>query len=532
MSRFDAIIVGAGVNGLTAASYLARRGKTVVVLEQRETIGGTASTEEFHPGYRVNVCGDDPGWIPKQLRSELHLARHGLRVLDAPVGLVAVRATAPPVAVTERAARSASVAGLSPRDAERWRGFCDLVGSASRLLELLYSRRAPMVQSQSTTELLQMLRIGRQLRALGRRRMMDVIRAIPMPVADLVGEWVDDPSLVGALSTLGIHGVLHGPLSSGTGFVFLHRHVGWRTGRIGMRQVVAGGRGALADAMAGSARAAGARIRTAAGVAQITVRDGRVSGVALDGGEEIASPLVVSGLDPRRTFGLVDPMWLDADLLRAVDNVRMRGATARVHFALDGLPAFSTDGKPWDDELARGTIVVSPGVMGLERAYDDAKFGQMPAEPALTVTVPSLLDATVAPAERHVLSVDVHHVPYRRHGGWGEKERAALGDLVEARLTQVAWDFRDRILERWILTPADLEERFGVAEGSLTHGELALDQALFMRPVPQCARYDTPVPGLWLCGAGTHPASQAGACGMLAAREIVASEGRSVRSAT
>jgi phytoene dehydrogenase-like protein len=532
VSRFDAIIVGAGVNGLTTAAFLARRGKTVLVLERRETIGGTAATEEFHPGYRVNVCGDDPGWMPRQLARDLRLARHGLRVTDAPVGLVAVRAAAPPIAVTERAARAVSVAGLSQRDAERWRGFCDLVGSASRLLELLYSRSAPIVQSQSTAELLSILRVGRRLRALGRRRMMDVTRAIPMPVADLVGEWVDEPSLAGALATLGIHGVQHGPLSSGTGFVFLHRHVGWRTGQIGMRHVVAGGRGALADAIAASAQAAGTRIRTNADVAQITIRDGRVSGVALHSGEELSSPLVVSGVDPRRTFGLVDAMWLDADLLRAVDNVRMRGATARVHFALDGLPAFSTDGKPWDDGIARGTIVVSPGVMGLERAYDDAKFGQMPAEPALTVTVPSLLDAALAPPARHVLSVDVHHVPYRRHGGWGDRERAALGDLVEARLAQVAWDFRDRILARWILTPADLEERFGVAEGSLTHGELALDQALFMRPVPQCARHATPLPGLWLCGTGTHPASHAGACGLLAAHEIVASERRGVSGVT
>jgi phytoene dehydrogenase-like protein len=229
----------------------------------------------------------------------------------------------------------------------------------------------------------------------------------------------------------------------------------------------------------------------------------------------------MSSADPKRTFSLIDPQWLDADLTRAIDNVRMRGATARVHFALDGLPAFATGERPWNAELLGGTLVIAPDIAGLERAYDDAKYGLMPAEPALTATMPSTLDSSLAPPGRHVLAVTVHHVPYARASGWGAPEREALGDQVEAAMSRIAWDFRERILQRSVLTPVDMETRYGVTEGSLTHGELALDQILFMRPVPSCARYATPVRGLWLCGIGSHPASASGACGMMAARALL-----------
>jgi phytoene dehydrogenase-like protein len=240
----------------------------------------------------------------------------------------------------------------------------------------------------------------------------------------------------------------------------------------------------------------------------------------LSGGDEIAAQRVVSSADPRRTFDLIDASWLDPELVRAVDNVRTRGATARVHFALDALPAFPTRGGAANG-VAGGLLIASPGVQGLERAADEAKYGRLPENPALSIVVPSVADPSLVPPGRHVMSVSVHHAAYGLHSGWGEEQRKALGDLVEQRLNQCAPGFQERVLGRRVLTPVDLESEFGATGGSLTHGELALDQFLFMRPVPTCARYATPLRGLWLCGTGTHPASASGAGGLLAAREML-----------
>ena len=534
MMAYDVIVIGAGVNGLTAAAYLARAGRRVLVLERGTRVGGTASIEEFHPGFHARACRDHLGWIPSRLWRDLRLNSAGLRLTHALVGLVAACPGAPPIATWPDARRTAeSLRSIAPRDADRWNDFCALIANVTRVLATLYATAAPRVQSRAAGDLLALLSLGRRVRRLGRREAMEVVRAIPMPIADLLDEWVTEPTLAGAIAALGIRYVQHGPLSGGTGFVFFHHHTGAARGSVGVRQVVervgkgelgAGGGSALVEALESVLRAAGGEIRIDTPVTQILVQDSAVRGVAVASGDEFSAPVVLSNADPHRTFALVDPIWLDSELLGAVDNIRTRGSTARAHFAIDGLPAFSTEGKPWDAEWLQGSIVVSPGLMGIERAYDDAKYGQMPGEPALTLSIPSLADASLAPAGRHVVSVDVHHAPFARTGGWGPTEREALGDLVEGQLTRVAWDFRDRVLHRWVLTPTDLEARYGVTGGSLTHGELALDQILFMRPVPQCSRYATPLPGLWLCSVGTHPASASGVSGMLAAKALLASD--------
>jgi phytoene dehydrogenase-like protein len=417
---------------------------------------------------------------------------------------------------------------LSARDAGRWPAFATFVARSAGFLEAAYTVRAPRIQSTAAADLLALAALGRKLRGLGRREMMEVIRAVPMPVADLVEEWFEAPPLRAALAAVGVRDVQQGPFSGGTGLVFFHQHVGLPPGHVGIRRVARGGTGALPAALAAAARAHGVTIRTDAQVTTIQVEAGRVAGVVLASGEAIAAPRVVSSADPRRSFDLVDPMWLDPELLAAVDHVRMRGATARVHFALESLPDFASGGRAWPRQWLSGTVVVAPDLAGIERAGDAAKYGTLPDAPAMTAAVPTIADASLAPAGRHVMSVSVHHVPYALRGGWSAESREALGGVVQTRLADVAPGFADRVLARNVLTPADLESKFGATEGSLTQGEIALDQILFMRPVPACARYATPLPGFWLCGTGTHPASASGAAGLLAARELLATDGRRI----
>lgn len=518
----DVIVIGAGANGLAAAATLARRGRRVVVLERRVSVGGLLATEEFHPGFRASVCRDDVGWIsPDVLQS---LAGAGAaRPAPSSGGLMIAGDDGTALHLSANAVEaSRALRDRSAADAARWEGFCAFVARVAGFLEMAYAVRAPRVQSRAPGDLLALASLGRRLRGLGRREMVEVLRAVPMPVADLLDEWFESPSLKGALATVGVRDVLHGPLSGGTALVFFHQHVGLPAGHVGARRVGAGGTGAIAEALAAAARRAGADVRPGQSVREIVVREGRVAGVRLESGEELGAATVFSSADPRHTFGLVDPSWLDPAVLDAVDHVRMRGATARVHFALDGLPRFGSGAREWPAGWLQGTIVLAPDLLGVERAYDAAKYGEVPERPAMTAVVPTLDDPSLAPGGQHVLSVSVHHVPYALRRGWNEAAREALGALVQRRLEAVAPELGARTLARWVLTPADLETRFGLTEGSLTHGELALDQMLFMRPVPSCARYETPLPGLWLCGAGTHPANVGGASGALAARELLA----------
>lgn len=524
MSRHDAIVVGAGANGLAAAALLAKRGRRVLVLEERDVIGGTNSTEEAHPGFRVNACRDDAGWIPAALIRELDLTRRGLRIMPAGAGLVAVSPDAPALAAFPDVART--MAGLqdaaSPRDASRWPGFCALVARTAGLLERLSARRPPRVQPRVLGDLLDLAGVGRLLRGLGKREMMEVLRVLPMPVADLAEEWFESTPLRAALAVQGVAGVMHGPMSGGTALVFVHQQVGRAEGAVGVRTVVRGGAGALVEALAIAARELGVEIRLGAAVGAVQVREGKATGVVLATGEEVGGRHVLSSAGPRRSFAWVDPSWLDPAFLQAVDHVRHRGATARVHYALDALPRVVSGGREVSRDAMGGTMVLAASIGAVELAYDEAKYGALPSAPALTLSIPTLVDPVLAPERRHVLSVTAHHVPHALRGGWTADASAQLAERVTDLVAQVVPDLRERTLHRSVLTPADLAARYGCDEGSLWQGELALDQFLFMRPVPACARYATPLPGFWLCGTGSHPAVAGGAAGMLAAREVLA----------
>jgi phytoene dehydrogenase-like protein len=523
MNRYDAIVIGAGANGLATAALLARKLDRVLVLERRDMAGGTNATEEFHPGFRANACRDDAGWLPESLVRQLSLQRHGLQWLTPAAGLASIGADHAPVATYPDRARTVDgLKAIAPADAARWPDFTAFVERAAGFLEAAYRVRAPRVQSRALGDLMTLAALARRLRSLGKREMMDVLRVVPMPVADLAEEWFSSEAMRAMLAVSGTRDVMHGPMSGGTALVFLHQQVGQAAGSVGVRRMPRGGLGALTGALAAAAREEGVEIRLAAEVSEVVLDGGRVRGVRLGTGEELAATHVVSSADPRRSFSWIDPAWLDPELLRAVDNIRMRGSTARIHFALDALPRVVSSGQEVPRDALGGTLVVAASALAVERAYDEAKFGDMPAAPALTVTIPSLTDASLAPDRKHVLSVTVHHAPHALNGGWTPAATAVLADRVGSLLAPVIPDLAEKTLHRWVVTPAEVETRYGCTEGNLSHGEIALDQFLFMRPVPSSSRYATPIAGFWLCGTGTHPASASGAGAPLVAREVTA----------
>jgi phytoene dehydrogenase-like protein len=342
-----------------------------------------------------------------------------------------------------------------------------------------------------------------------------------MASADYLDEWFEFETLKATKSASGIIGTFLGPRSPGSAYVLLHHYMGEIDGAFRAWGFQKGGTGAISDAIAGAARAFGAEVRTDAAVERVLVRDGRAAGVALASGEEIAAPIVVSGLDPRRTFlELVEPKTLPDDLVEGVRRYKFRGSSGKVNLALDGLPSFTC--LPGEGPHLRGAISVSPSLDYLERAYDDAKYGEFSRHPYMDVVIPSMIDPGMAPPGKHVMSLFVQYAPYDVNGGWTDAKREAFGDAVVDTLARYAPNLKSLILHRQVLTPLDIERITGLTEGNIFQGELALQQLFFLRPAPRWAKYRTPIRGYWQCGSGTHPGGGImGGPGRLAALEIL-----------
>ena len=521
----DAIVIGAGVNGLVAAVTLARAGKRVIVLESADAIGGMGRTMEVAPGFRVAPVETDAGWLPPGLARELGLA--GVTAVPTEVPLSVAAGPGEFLSLSrDPAAASAAIRRRSATDAEGWPAFVDLVHDLAGFLGVLYQRPAPDIGASGLGELAALAGLGRRLRGLGGERMVDLLRVLPMPVEELLDDRFESGLLKAAVGAGGVQGICQGPRSGGTSFVLLHHLVGAPRGVMRGRGHWPRGPEDLAMALGGAARARGVTIRTGARVDRILVRDDRVTGVALAGGEELAAPLVLSTASAARTLlGLVDPVWLDPELLLAVRNIRYRGVESRVIFALDAMPEVPGLADP--SRALAGVVSLTPSLGALERAFDAAKYGSVSEPPAVEVTLPSIAAPALAPEGKHVLVARVQYTPYSlRDGTWDEPRAAGLGDRVQSAIAAVAPGFDDRILRRVVLTPADLEARFGLTEGATSHGELGLDQILFMRPVAGLGRHATPLAGLYLAGAGTHPGPGiAGGAGWLAARRAIKSGG-------
>ncbi len=519
-SSYDVVVIGAGHNGLVAASYLARAGKRVLVVEARPEVGGVHATEEFHPGFRVDTALHQSGWLDPALAEDLSLGTGQQSLLEPDVSCLALTDDGALLLRRGIDPTAAELRRHSSADAGKWADFCRLAQKLTGFLQYAYGLTPPQLTSSRPADLWQLLGLGRRVRGMGKEDMVEFLRVLPMSVAELLDDWFEYDGLKGALGAAGITGILQGPRSAGTAFVMLHHRVGNPAGVFRGGSLRRGGAGTMSALLREAAVHLGVEVRTGARVERVRTDGGGVTGVVLQGGDDIAARQVVSTVDPRQTMlAMVDPANLAPEYLRALANIRYRGVAAKVNLALGELPHFT--GVSGEDAL-HGVISLSPSLDYLEQAYDDAKHGRTSRRPYIEAVIPSLADPSLAPAGRHVMSVWMQYAPYRRKDGWDAAARESLGDLVVASLAERAPNLKGAVLARQVLTPADLAERYSVTEGSLYHGEMGLDQILFMRPVPGWGHHRTPVRRLYLGGSGTHPGGGiVGGAGRLAAKAML-----------
>ena len=520
-NAYDVVVIGGGANGLVAATRLATRGRRVLLLERAETLGGQGALVEFAPGFRAAPLGFDPGWAPPAVASLVGLGAADLDNADAPLSVFteAGRFLTLP---RDPARAAAAIREHSPSDAAKWPAFVERVHRLAGFLGELYQTPSPDVGLTSLGDLPALARLGLKYRGLGREGMIEFLRTLPLSAWEWADDWFECAPLKAAIATGGIQDYRQGPRSGGTAYVLLHYLVGAPKGALRGRAAWRHGPEAFTTAAEAAARRAGVTIRTgaAATVARIDVHEHAVTGVTLANGESITAKAVLSTADPSRVFlEWVDPVWLDPEFLHAVSNIRYRGCTAVVLFALDALPEASGLGH----EALGGLVSMTPSVVALEKAADAAKFGEISAQPHVEWTVPTARTPGLAPAGKHVVAARVQYAPYAlKAGAWDDARRDAIAESATRVLEAAIPGFRAHVLHRVALTPVDLEARFGLREGAATQGELGLDQILFMRPVAGWGRHATPIRGLYAGGAGTHPGPGVlGGAGWLAANRLL-----------
>ena len=517
----DVIIIGGGHNALVTAAFLARTGLKPLVLERGDRTGGCAITSEVAPGFRCPALAHSAAIDPAIVRA-LALVRHGLEIIRPPAAVCAPARDGRALVLWADTARAAqSIASFSRKDADKYPEFLTSFAKISGVLRAVNNTPPPSIDDPTAADLFDMLKAGRKFRGLGRADAYRLLRWMPMAVADLASEWFESEPLRATVAAGGILGSFLGPWSAGSAALLMLLGAG-EGHPIARGWFAKGGTGAVTDALARSAREAGAEIRSGSDVARIIVNDGTAAGVVLASGEEIGARLVVSGVDPKRTLlELVDPVHLAPDFLRRVQNIRAHGTLAKINYAVSTLPQFG--GMAGLDAAAlSGRIRLGADIDAIERAFDAAKYGAVSDEPWMELTIPSISDASLAPAGQHVVSAYLQYAPYKLRGTTWDAERDRLGAIATRTIDSYAPGFKASIVAREIITPLDLERTYGLTGGHIFHGELSLDQFFVTRPLLGSARYATPIRHLYLCGSGTHPGTGLnGRSGALAAKEII-----------
>jgi len=516
-SRGDVVVIGAGHNGLVAAASLAKDGRRVTVFERASEVGGILRGGEIAPGFTAPGVAHTVGRLRRSIVEDLRLADHGLSLLTPAVRMFAPQPDGSSVTFWGDAAGTAEeLRERNPRDADAFVEFDRKVRAIASFLAYVNVATPPDISAPTLADAISGLKVGWAFRGLGARYGREAIRMMPMAVADLVQEAFEDEAVRGPLSTRGVHFTACGPWSAGSAAVFLNDSAGNDGGAAGTAVFARGGTQALAAALASAATTAGAEIRTGVEVTEIRSSGRRVVGITLADGTDVDAGLVVSAVDPKRTLALCDPVELGPSMLWRAGNIRQPGATAKVNLALSGLPAFHED-----PERLSGRIVIGPSIDYVEKASDARKYGQLAEEPWIEATIPSLVDPSLAPEGRHVMSAIVQSAPrHLREGDWSS-ERERLGDVTVKTLERFAPGLGELVEARQVITPEDLETDYGLTGGHVQHAEPGLDQFFAWRPLNGEARYRFVLDGLYLAGSGAHPGGGiTGGPGANAARQI------------
>ena len=522
-SRYHAIIIGGGHNGLVTAAYLSRAGKKVLVLERREMLGGCAVTEELWPGYRVSTGAYLISLLQEKVVRELELERFGYTVMPKDPAFFSAYPDGRHLFFwSDEKKTLAEIAKFSQRDAAAFPKYEAWLERLAVVVESLLLVTPPELPPRKPADFIEYLKLLGKFRHLSRNEITGLVKIFTQSAADLLDEWFESPQIKVTLATDGVIGANGGPRSAGTAYILMHHCMGGVGGRRGLWGFVKGGMGAVSEAIAGSARSKGAEIRTNAAVRQILITSGHAVGVVLENGEELHAPVIVSNLDPKATFlRMVPANALDPEFRGSIERFRVEGTSLKMNLALDGLPDFlAYPGAPGPQHGA--TMHICPSIEYVERAWDDAKYGRPSNDPLLEMTCPTIYDPALAPAGKHIMGIFLQYAPYTlKHATWDDL-REPYGDRILEIINQYAPNMKSIVRERQVLSPLDLERRFGIAGGNIFHGEMSLDQMFFMRPLAGWANYRTPVRGLYLCGSGAHPGGGVmGAPGHNAAREIL-----------